>query len=861
MFAIDTGTFVATKYLLPKFDSLAGPASWEGSQVFCLADGTLGLFFSEATGNTLDHFAIWNPATNALTNLSPPGGGQFPTSWSYVLRSGNGKRVYSIASDSGGESFYYDVLAKTTSAPVQLTGYAVSAAINSDASRIAVLYAGCFENCLEMYDSQLNAIGPLPGGGFGGPLWSGGMIFSADNSTLYQVSEPLGIPVIFSIDPNSLNIRGVAPALGMIPVMTRLSVGFYLGIPFAVDNSGMILEVHDYGLSFDDATFFETFSILQPGAPIFLQHMSPYYGPLTGGTASGGFGNAFSITPDIWYGANRGTAALATNGLSITSPPATVQGPVNLKFLFPDGVQIFDPLFFSYGPLLEYSLMSGAPPQGNVPGRLAGYGLPYSPAGGTLTVNGTPATITTQPLPTQLPPFTGEPFPSTFLDFTIPPGSPGWSDVTVHTLDGTSTLPHAIYYAQNVSDYSSSDKFTAVLYDEKRQQLYLSAGDHIDVFSLSSNQFLSPFSPPAQGSGVQFTGLALTVDGSRLLAADRMDGSLAVVPLDTPASSYFVALAAPDTRDPRCTRGPLYVAADRNNQAYVAYGGVPDIGCGPGGDLYQVDLGTRSARGLQVPVPCVIYPGALSGANVAASKDGGVVVFGADLDGFGKFCVYDAVAQSYSTAGFYQPYGAEVSSDGNVIATQFVFTDANARIVGRAAHPEILYGPDGQSIGFDSFTAGLLPKPKLNDSGSLYYWASSHSFEIVDVLHGTLRMRFSLPETVSNTVAPIAIDSGGRHVYLLTDKGLTIVDLGSAPLAIGHIGATNVPAGSQITVRGSGFGPGITATVGRQPAFVSWIDENTLTLTVPSNASGTLDLTLNNGNGSVYVLENALSVQ
>src|SRR5690349_11940794 len=112
----------------------------------------------------------------------------------------------------------------------------------------------------------------------------------------------------------------------------------------------MILEVHDYGLTFDDATFFQTFSILHLAAHIFLQHMSPYYGPLTGGTASGGFGTAFSITPDIWYGANRGTATLVTNGLSITSPPATVQGPVNLKFLFPDGVQIFDPLFFSYGP-------------------------------------------------------------------------------------------------------------------------------------------------------------------------------------------------------------------------------------------------------------------------------------------------------------------------------------------------------------------------------------------------------------------------------------------------------------------------------------------------------------------------------
>lgn len=858
MFAIDPNTFTATKYLLPKFNSFAGPESWEGSQVYCLADGTIGLFFAEATGNTLDHFAIWDPASNSLTGISAPTGGQFPASWSYVLRSGDGKRVYSFAADSGGESFYYDVPNKRTSAPVALTGYAISAAVNYDASRLAVYYANCSENCLEMYDSELNVIGPLPGGGFGGPLWSGGMVFTVDDSTLYEVSNPLGIPVIFNIDPNSLEIRGTAPALGMIPVMTGLSSGFFLGVPFAVDNSGMILELEDYGLSFDDATFFQTFSLIQPASPIFMQHMSPYFGPLTGGTESGGFGNAFSLTPDVWYGSSRGTAALVTGNLSITSPPASVQGPVNIKMLFPDGIQVFDPLFFSYGPLLQYSLVTGAPPQGNVAGRVAGYGLPYSAADTTVTVGGRTTSITTQP--SQYPPFTGEPFPSTFLDFTIPPGSPGWKDIAIQTADGASTLPHSVYYAQSVNDYASVDNFTAVLHDESRHQLYLSAGDHIDVFSLVSDQFLSPLTPPAQGGSKQFTGLSLTPDGSRLLAADRTDGTLAVISLDHSTSDFFVSLGAPDTSDTRCLRGPLYVAADRNNQAYVAYGGVPGIGCGPGGDLYQVDLGTRTAHLLQVAVPCAIYPGTFSGANVANSKDGSVVAFGGDLDGFGKFCVYDAVAQSYATASFYQPYGAEVSADGNVIATQFVFTDSSARVVGRAVHPQILYNNNYDEVGFDSFAANLLAKPKLNDSGSLYYWAAPHGFEIVDVLHGLLQLRFSLNENVSDTVAPIAIDSGGSHVYLVTDRGLAIVDLGGAPLAIGHLSAANVVVGSQINVRGSGFTSGITAFVGTQPSAVSVIDENTLNVTIPSVAPGIQSFSLKNPDGAVYTLENALIV-
>ena len=121
-------------------------------------------------------------------------------------------------------------------------------------------------------------------------------------------------------------------------------------------------------------------------------------------------------------------------------------------------------------------------------------------------------------------------------------------------------------------------------------------------------------------------------------------------------------------------------------------------------------------------------------------------------------------------------------------------------------------------------------------------------------------MRFSLNETVSDTVAPIAIDSGGRHIYLLTDKGLTIVDLGSAPLAIGHLSATTVSPGSQITVRGSGFNPGTSATIGTQSAAVSLVDENTLTLTVPAIPSGLQDLTLRNSDGSTYSLWSILTI-
>jgi hypothetical protein len=142
----------------------------------------------------------------------------------------------------------------------------------------------------------------------------------------------------------------------------------------------------------------------------------------------------------------------------------------------------------------------------------------------------------------------------------------------------------------------------------------------------------------------------------------------------------------------------------------------------------------------------------------------------------------------------------------------------------------------------------------------LYYLAFPNYFEIVDVAHAILKMRFSLTELIQSTASPLAIDSGGRHVYLITDKGLTVVDLGAAPLSIGRLAPQNASPGTQITVRGSGFDSGTTATVAGLAASVSVTDENTLTLTVPAAPSGPQDVVLTRSGGESYILENGVVI-
>jgi len=852
VYSVDTSSFAATRYVLPDFSPYSNPSTqqWNARSIFALADGTFFLnVMPGQTWSTDENGVIWDRTTNSLTGLRAPLNAQATASWQFVLRSGDARRIYSIGSDSGGDSFWYDVMSKTMSPPIQMSGFVLTAAVNFDGSQVAIHDIGG----LNMYDGNLNLIGALPGGGLLGPKPYGGLVFSPDNTTLYEESMPLYTPLIYNIDTRTLAARGVAPAMPMIPSsVMQMDPPFYFPTPFGVDKNGMVLGIQNWGIAFEDAAFFQNFVITQPGTPTFLQHMSPYSGPLTGGTPSSGFGNALVMTPNVWYGANSGTATLSSGIPTITSPPAAAPGPVNLKLLFADGIEVFDPLFFTYGSVPQYAVLSGASPDGNLYGRITGFGLPTDPSGGTVSVGGSVATITTQK--GQYLPMNGEAFPTTFLDFTVPPGTPGWTDIEVSTPSGKGTLPKSFFYAQSVKDYSTQDTLNAVQYDARRQQLYLSAQDHIDVFSLSSNQFLPPLTPPSQGNVKLFTGMALSPDGSLLLAADLEDGSLAVINPDNPTASYAIPIT-PAVGADVCRIGPLYVAAANNQTAWVVTGGRPATACGPGGVVYQVDLVARSRSTL---------PNLCGGGNVSAAHDGSIIVFGGAS---GPLCTYDVVnnvftAGGYSgfTAGAYSSATAAISGDGNIAATQSTLIDPSAHTIGTVARPEVYY-PTSNTAALSSST--LMLQPQFNDSGSLYYVPAAGFFDLIDVQHGTLRMRFALKETISNVPAPIAIDSGGQHIYLITNQGLTIVDMGTAPLSIGHLNPGVASTGSHITVRGSGFTNGLTATLGGSPASVNRIDGNTLTLTVPAMGphAGPQDLVLTRSDGASYTLENALNLQ
>ena len=97
-------------------------------------------------------------------------------------------------------------------------------------------------------------------------------------------------------------------------------------------------------------------------------------------------------------------------------------------------------------------------------------------------------------------------------------------------------------------------------------------------------------------------------------------------------------------------------------------------------------------------------------------------------------------------------------------------------------------------------------------------------------------------------------------MFLITDKGLTIIDLGAAPLSIGSVSQQTAGVGSQVMLLGSGFDSQTTAKVGGVPALVTYTDQNTVSLTIPAAPSGPQDVVLTRGDGTTYTLENAIVV-
>jgi len=812
----------------------------------------------------LSLLALWDPRSNAWTNLTSAAPQLFQNGLGVFARSGDHGRVLVAANDASGEVALFDATGKVVVGPQILGGGTISSvAVNRDASRSAVFFTLNGNSQILLLDAALNQIAARA------VTSVRGIAFSPDGSTLYVNENSPALQVIDALDGHDLHLLGRVSDILVQGVGTGLEEASETKLLFGLANRGV---------SFLDAS---NPSALSAAPPVFS--VAPAALPSTGGNAGGTAvtlsGQNFSAGAQILFGALTSTTVTVSNPTQIiaNSPASAATGPVNITALFPSGWISLAPDAFSYGPHISQILPNAVNSAGGDSIQIYGYGFGDDPAKITVTIGGQTASLQKMEGTSAIAPSLGldakYPFPLQRLIVLTPRGAPGDQDVAVISPSGSTTISSAFQLLRDVAAYPNSGLHKFVVYDQKRQRLYLSSTDHIDVFDLRLKSFLAAIQPPGgppPNAGLR--GLSLTPDLSQLIAADFGPQKIYLINPDSALGTIVPVGGVPGFLN----SGPARVAATSMQTVFVGMSGEGSTTGACSNCLGQLNL---------LSSPPVIQPATqpeitmLTGAPLVSSNAAGDRAFltfgsapGAPLAAWAaaapnSFATSSANASAtdLAVAGdgtFFSTLGGDLAeiraADLSLSATSA--TAELERVRGRTVVPGAVLDPSGALL-YQPFLDG--PAPPAFPANGLH-----GGIDILSARTGRLRLRIFLSEPLAMLSSDsdglhgafLSIDENGEKIFALTASGLTVVQLATVPLELGSISPSLVPAagGALIKIRGSGFQAGCTATLGGKSANVSFVDVNTLNVTVPALSAGPQQLIVTNPGGKSVVWDAAL---
>lgn len=753
-----------------------------------------------------------------------------PTSDLYSFdRSFDGSKVLLASGDTSGAYQLLDVGSDSITAQGAYSNATIMTVRGNPARNE---WAVANSNGVDFLDGNLNLTARIPAV-FVGSLTYWGMTYSSDGKSLYFVYAPDGEhPFLITVDDATHQVVRIAPATGT-------TLAYYLRLPpdwivqpFAADASGLVFGLGQKGLVIDDSTY--NIDPTQATTADFAIIATPNNGPLNASTQVQITTQSYTAQPDVWFGAQRALAeSLNSAGqVSATAPQGQAVGPVNIKLFPPDGYAHVMPQAFTYGAVITSIRHSVCSASGGCSADIFGFGLFSSNTNQTtVTVGGNAAPVQS------LHYFNTEeayPYPLQYVTITIPPGLPGRADVVVTSGTGQATLTGGFLYGVSLQNYPSLTTYNALLYDEGRDVLYASTDSVIARFSPASSTFLAPITPPSIRGQNQFQAMSLTPDGSRLIVANKLDSSVAIIDPDNPSNAQAIAISAVSSNP----GGPVFVAATAPGKVLISIGGFGYPWTGP---LYELDLATSQVQALTIPgtIPrdsMGLYPTS-DGKTVFVRTYGGFAGFWDPSTG-----QFSGIRDNFAGAGL----GA-AAGDGNVFGV-------GLGLVASDGYSLVGWGVPDEFGGFQ----GIFPnQAALNDSGSLEFTADSNNLFIFDTHHGDLLQSLTLPSQVNAWTKTIALDSTAARVFVSDSQGLTVLTLASAPLALGSVtpSIASVGGGTILSLRGSGFEPTTTVDIGSKMATTTFVDANTLQVTAPANSAGPTRITLHKPGGESYQLD------
>jgi len=804
-----------------------------GFQIAVLSNGRVMILLANQDPNGPPIY-LWNPTTNTFEGLGQQSFLSFNTE---IMRSADRSRVLITY---GSDAFIYSATIGNLSGPLTFGSGAL--AISPDGSQIVGGAVGLYGGGLAFYDDQANLVGSMA---LNGPNFKGAL-YGLDGSHFYFLGNDLygGGNLVSVIDTKTFSLVGVVPGFGF---GTSIPFSGLAATPFAIDETNMIFGGVFQGIGYVDASSPGFFQLPPSVGSLF----SPTLVGLTAPTPlemNGQFSlsqnyNLYFSAPPASPLAEKGTdvSVQSTSVLDVTAPTGSVAGPATATLTRSDGFYQVMPDAVSYGPtVLSVDANAGSPSGGDTV-ELVGYGL--DAASVQVTFGGKSATNL------QLrKSFAGSLLPTQTLTLTTPANSPGNADVTITEPAGSTTIPGGFQYLASLQVYPITGALDGIVYDQARQRLYITNADHnrVETFDLGTRTYLSPIAV-----GNLPSALAITPDDLLLAVLNSADNTISVINLTTNAVAATYAVLT--SWDVGCGGQTLNLSPAKPHRVLV------NLSCTfalSGGNFHLLDLDT----------------GSLSCTGVAGCDDGVSIGFGEGLaamastaDGSKIFLagtgqtdgqtvgMFDLTANTLKTGftGVFRDAAANV--DGNIFAATFGIANAELSRVSIMAYEP--YGDSG-NMSLHNVTG-----EKLSPSGSLLFEPQDTGVDVFDVHTGRLAMHIALPESIPPSINALALNETGTKMFLISNSGITIAELFQAPLSLASVSPTTGSQGTLVTVRGSGFQNGATVTFGTLPASMTYVDQNTITATVPMMSTGPVRITVTNPNGHAYSFDAAFTVQ
>lgn len=813
---------------------------------FTLAALSNGKVLVEATDGESISIAggifLWDPTSGVFSSVTTPG----PSGDLIISRSADRSKVLVGSQDEPSALALYDVATNsvTVSGNIEQGGAAPGvAAVSPNGSQIAFPSG----SNVVLYDASFNQTAsiPLNFGTTGSPQ----ITYSLDGKFVYVLSNAEGLVGFAVLDATNFTVLGAAPT-----GMTQL---------FAVDETGVIFGGADRVIEFADASSPSDVRLPFPSlfqfTPTLLNPTAPTSAALSGLNFSSTdtyqvFFGPPPASPNTKPAANLSVSS--STQLQMTAPQDNALGVANATITRPDGWNAVLPDAVSYGPQILRLTTNAGPASGGT--QLAIYGYGFLSPSTTVTIGGNPATVTQVFGPGFISPF---PFPMDRITLTTPSGASGPADVTVSTPSGSTTLSGGFQYLAQAQIFPVAGALNQILYDQSRQELFISNTDHnrIEVFSLASMSFLTPI--PA---GALPLGIALTPDASKLAVVNSGGSTVWVINPDTQATVAVYPVITQSDSASLCQGVPFSITPAGSHGMFVA---VDCTALAANGTLHFLDLNTGSLNCAGIPF-CdssglnITVPGTSGLYIIASSPDGTKVVAGDAGSSPSLVASFDLTADTVTT--FPLPFNQEIASDAALNA------DANRVAVNFGIYTTqlgtISFPQDIDYLDAGTNSVDLAVGEKLNPSGSLLFAPQflddpfPSSVDVYDVYRGRILMRIAPPDSIRGTLNSMTLDETGSKLFLITTKGISILQIAQLPLSIATVTNATASVGDQVTIRGSGFKTGATVTFGTAIASATVLDANTITATVPSLSSGTYRITVKNSDGTQYSIDAAFSV-